>query len=128
MSPKEPLTPPKESLSEEDKEEQMEITIQTESSAWLVVAKNKRVNRDWEAVLLRAPNNARRCYEDLCFSPMERKQGRVFPLKGKLYQGAWEYEVTSCDRVFYIPDPEKQKVLVYYAGSHIKPTPIPPSN
>jgi hypothetical protein len=59
---------------------------------------------------------------------MERKSGRVFPLKGKLYQGAWEYEVSSGDRVFYIPDSEKQKVIVYYAGEHIKPAPIPPSN
>jgi hypothetical protein len=57
MSPEEPLTPPQESLSsEEDKIE--EITIQqTESVTWLVVAKNRRVNRDWESILLRSANN-----------------------------------------------------------------------
>jgi hypothetical protein len=56
MSPEEPLTPPKESLS--SSEDKIEITIQqTESVTWLVVAKNRRVNRDWESVLLRSPNN-----------------------------------------------------------------------
>ncbi|MBW4617789.1 MAG: hypothetical protein KME17_00180 [Cyanosarcina radialis HA8281-LM2] len=51
---------------------------------------------------------------------------RVFPLKGKLYMGAWEYEVTSSDRVFYVPDAERQKVVVYYAGKHPKAAPTPP--
>lgn len=57
---------------------------------------------------------------------MVRKPRRVFPLKGKLYQGAWEYEVTSSDRVFYVPDEHKRKVLVYYAGTHPKSAPTPP--
>lgn len=95
-------------------------------SPWLVVAKNRRVNRDWEALLLRAPENARRCYEDLCDAPMVRKPKRVFPLKGKQYKGAWEYEVTSSDRVFYVPNEENRKVLVYYAGKHPKIAPTPP--
>jgi hypothetical protein len=37
---------------------------------WLVVAKNRRVNRDWELLLSRAPENASRCYEDLSTTPM----------------------------------------------------------
>jgi hypothetical protein len=95
------------------------------ASGWQVVAKNNRVNRDWEALLSRAPNEARRCYEYLCNTPTQRKQGRVFPLKGKMYKGIWEYEVTSSDRVYYIPDKTNQKVLVYYAGEHPKKTPMP---
>lgn len=95
-------------------------------SPWLVVAKNRRVNRDWEALLLRAPENTRRCYEDLCNAPTVRKPKRVFPLKGKLYKGAWEYEVTSSERVFYVPDEENRKVFVYYAGKHPKTAPTPP--
>lgn len=95
-------------------------------SHWLVVALNRRVNRDWEALLLRAPENTRRCYEDLCTVPMVRKPRRVFPLKGKSYRGVWEYEVTGGERVFYVPDPQERKVLVYYAGKHPKAAPTPP--
>lgn len=96
------------------------------TSTWLVVAKNRRVNRDWEALMLRCPENCRRCYEDLCTAPTTRQPGRVFPLKGKLYRGAWEYEVTKGDRVFYVPHEEQLKVVVYYAGEHPKPAPTPP--
>ncbi|MCY7333179.1 MAG: hypothetical protein LH649_11095 [Pseudanabaena sp. CAN_BIN31] len=92
---------------------------------WLVVAKNRRVNRDWEALIQRNPENARRCYKDLCIAPMTRQPRRVFPLKGKKYQGVWEYEVTGGDRVFYIPDETQLKVVVFYAGKHIQPAPTP---
>ena len=34
-------------------------------------------------------------------------------LRGNRYRGAWEYEVTSGGRVFYVPDEENRKVLVY---------------
>ncbi|BAZ27688.1 hypothetical protein NIES4074_01150 [Cylindrospermum sp. NIES-4074] len=92
---------------------------------WLVVAKNRRVNRDWEALMQRYPENCCRCYEDLCNAPITRQPKRVFPLKGKVYKGAWEYEVSSGDRVFYVPDEEQLKVVVYYAGKHPKNAPIP---
>jgi hypothetical protein len=125
------VIPPEESLTAPPappsaKENPAELIAQLPESPWLVVAKNRRVNRDWEALLLRAPENTRRCYQDLCSSPMVRKPKRVFPLKGKLYNGAWEYEVTSSDRVFYVPDEDQRKVLVYYAGKHPKSAPTPP--
>ncbi|OCQ92901.1 hypothetical protein BCD64_09210 [Nostoc sp. MBR 210] len=94
-------------------------------STWLVVAKNRRVNRDWEALMQRYPENSLRCYEDLCSTPTTRQPGRVFPLKGKTYKGVWEYEVTKGDRVFYIPDEQQLKVIVYYAGKHPNIAPIP---
>jgi hypothetical protein len=121
--PEEELTAPMTPLStEENKAEQAtEVSV----ASWLVVAKNRRVNRDWEVLLLRAPENPRRCYEHLCSAPMVRVPGRVFPLKGKKYRGAWEYEVTKGDRVFYVPDEEKHKVVVYYAGVHPKSAPLP---
>jgi len=124
IPPEEALTAPRTPLS--TKENTTDVILQLPESPWLVVAKNRRVNRDSEALLLRAPENTRRCYQDLCTSPMVRKPKRVFPLKGKLYQGAWEYEVTSSDRVFYVPDEDKRKVLVYYAGKHPKSAPTPP--
>lgn len=93
--------------------------------SWVVVAKNRRVNREWEALMERYPQNCFRCYQDLCTVPTTRQPGRVFPLKGKLYKGAWEYEVASGDRVFYFPYEEQQKVVVYYAGKHTKPAPKP---
>jgi hypothetical protein len=100
--------------------------VDRDQSAWLVVAKNRRVNRSWEDLLLKAPESALRCYENLCNQPMTRLPGRVFPLKGKLYKGAWEYEVTSGDRVFYVPNPQTRKVVVYYAGGHPSTAPAPP--
>ena len=122
--PEEPLTPPRTKPSA--KENEVKLIAQVPASPWLVVAKNRRVNRDWEALMLRASENTRRCYQDLCNAPMARQPKRVFPLKGKLYKGAWEYEVTSSDRVFYVPDEDQRKVLVYYAGSHPKSAPFPP--
>ena len=124
IPPEESLTAPRIPVS--DQENATDVIAQLPESPWLVVAKNRQVNRDWEALLLRAPENTRRCYQDLCTSPITRKPKRVFPLKGKLYQGAWEYEVTSSDRVFYVPDEDKRKVLVYYAGKHPKSAPTPP--
>ncbi len=90
-----------------------------------MVAKNRRVNRDWEALMQRHPENSSRCYHDLRYSPTLRQPGRVFPLKGKKYKGVWEYEVTKGDRVFYIPNEEQLKVVVFYAGKHIQPAPTP---
>ncbi|GET38936.1 hypothetical protein [Microseira wollei] len=124
VPPEEQLTAPP--TAPDTLENFAEQATQLPVSSWLVVAKNRRVNRDWEALLLRAPENARRCYQDLSTAPMVRKPKRVFPLKGKRYLGAWEYEVTSSDRVFYVPDEEKRKVLVYYAGTHPKTAPTPP--
>jgi hypothetical protein len=66
-----------------------------------------------------------RCYKDLCNAPTTRQPGRIFPLKGKLYKGAWEYEVTKGDRVFHVPDTQQLKVVVYYAGKHPNPAPTP---
>jgi hypothetical protein len=66
-------------------------------TTWLVVAKNRRVNRDWEALMQRHPENTRCCYKDLCTAPTTRQPRRVFPLKGKLYKGAWEWQkATEC--------------------------------
>jgi hypothetical protein len=110
--PKEILVAPS-SLKTEDK------------SLWKVIAKNRRVNRSWEELIQKDLESARRCYEHLKNNPLQRKPGRIFPLKGKKYKGNWEYEFNSGDRVFYTPNPEKMEVVVYYAGEHTKPAPIP---
>jgi hypothetical protein len=34
---------------------------------WLVVAKNRKVNKAWEALIQRSPENTNRCYQDLSF-------------------------------------------------------------
>lgn len=128
VPPEELLIVPSESTPiKSNTEAELESRVQVPQTQWLVLARNRRVNRDWEALLLRAPENARRCYEDLCNAPMLRQPKRVFPLKGKRYKGAWEYEVTSGERVFYVPDPQRLKVVVYYAGEHPKKNaPTPP--
>jgi hypothetical protein len=116
------IEPPEVKLTVPDSSE---INTPQIESIWLVVAKNRRVNRDWEALTQRNPENARRCYKDLNTTPMTRQSGRVFPLKGKKYKGVWEYEVTGGDRIFYIPDETLLKVVVFYAGKHIQPAPTP---
>jgi len=95
------------------------------NETWLVVAKNRKVNRAWEALMQRSPENTHRCYEYLCTTPTTPLPRRIFPLRGKEYEGVWEYEVTSGDRVFYIPNEDLKKVFVFYAGKHIKPAPTP---
>jgi hypothetical protein len=92
---------------------------------WRVVAKNKRINKTWEELIRQAPENCQRCYRHLARQPLQRLPGRVFPLKGKKYKGAWEFEVTSGDRVFYVPDIDRQIVVVYYAGKHPNVAPFP---
>ena len=92
---------------------------------WLVVARNRRVNRNWEVLIDRSPGNALRWYKYLSKCPTTRYPGRVFPLRGSVYRGAWECEVTGGDRIYYLPDEAAQKVVVYYAGPHCKPAPRP---
>lgn len=92
---------------------------------WRLVARTKRVNRDWEALIERAPAAALRWYIYLRKSPTTRYPGRVFPLRGSVYRGAWECEVTGGDRIYYIPDEAARKVEVYCAGPHCSPAPRP---
>lgn len=113
--PEEPLTTPPNAAQS-----------QTEAGLWTVVALNERVNRDWQELIEAAGSNAARCYDYLRSTPMLRRQGRIFPLRGKKYTGAWEYELTAGDRVFYVPDPAARKVTVYYAGRHPDTAPFPP--
>jgi len=120
------IEPPEVKLTTPDSSERSETSNTPKIAAiWLVVAKNRRVNRDWEALIQRNPENARRCHKDLRTAPITRQPGRVFPLKGKKYRGVWEYEVTGGDRVFYVPDETQLKVVVFYAGKHIQPAPTP---
>jgi hypothetical protein len=120
------IQPPETKLTVPDSSEVIEtLNITKIETTWLVVAKNRRVNREWEALIQRNPENARRCYKDLKTAPITRQPGRVFPLKGKKYRGVWEYEVTGGDRVFYVPDENCLKVVVFYAGKHIQPAPMP---
>jgi len=115
---------PEESLAVPPKAEQST----TAGAAWTVVARNERVNRAWKDLTKTAGENAAKCYDYLCTTPMVPKPRRIFPLRGKKYAGAWEYEVTGGDRVFYVPDPKLKKVTVYYAGPHPEPAPLPPDS
>lgn len=112
--PEKILTAPKSQLS------------QPSDDSWLVVARNSRVNKDWEKLCARNLESGEICYEHLLKTPTLPKRGKIFPLRGKKYKGVWEYKIPSGDRVFYIPDIQKKKVEVYYADKHPKkdaPTP-----
>ncbi|PZO56610.1 MAG: hypothetical protein DCF15_08370 [Phormidesmis priestleyi] len=89
--------------------------------AWLVVARNSRVNSLWEALCARnSEERSKECYRHLSLTPTKRKRNKIFPLRGKKYEGAWEYKFPSGDRVFYVPDTQIKKVEVYYADKHPK--------
>lgn len=91
---------------------------EAENSSWIVIASNSRVVKSWRELVISCPENAIRCYQYLRQNPMQRSRGRVFPLRGQKFKGAWEYEITGSDRVFYIPRSDKKQVIVYYAGKH----------
>nr|WP_063842325.1 tetratricopeptide repeat protein [Hassalia byssoidea] len=109
------MTAPK--LSKTSEISETPETTETEKN-WLVVAKNRWVNRDWEALMQRHAENSSRCYHDLHTAPTNRQPGRVFSLKGKKYKGVWEYEVSKGDRVFYIPNEEGVKL--YQEGQKLE--------
>ena len=100
------IVPPEELLAEPPSDPIEEF------GPWTVVARNERVNRKWEQIINRAPENALRWYRYLRQRPMARYPKRVFPLLGSIYQGAWECEVTGGDRLFYVPDESNLKVDV----------------
>lgn len=106
MSPIEELSQPKDYAGDDN--------------GWTVLAHNSRVNKSWEALMKQSPENTRRCYEHHRARPMQRIRGRVFPMRHRRYRdrGAWEYELTGGDRVFYVPRSMDRTVLVYYAGEH----------
>lgn len=56
------IEPPQVKLTAPELSETSEIS---ESEIWLVVAKNRRVNRDWEALMQRHPENSSRCYHNV---------------------------------------------------------------
>lgn len=97
-----------------------------DKTPWVVHASTSKTNKSWEALMERAPENSRRCYEHLHNHPTQPIPRRVFPLRGKAHRGAWEYEATGGDRVFYVPDAKSCTVIVYYAGKH--PPKAPPPN
>jgi len=109
------LESPQKILNLETETEDNEINT---SPFWDVVANKTKVLKDWKELVLSCPKNAIRCYDHLRQTPMQRRSGRIFPLRGKKFKGAWEYEITGADRVFYVPLPKEKKVVVYYAGKH----------
>jgi hypothetical protein len=58
----------------------------------------------------RVPRATQTCYEHLASDPFRRIPGRVFPLRGRLFRGLWEYEVTGSERLYYVPDAEGEPV------------------
>jgi len=97
------------------------------SSAWILVAHNKRVLKDWEQLVRETPQNAINAYEWLRMHAMTPLPRRCYALKHQQYAGCWCYEIGAGDRLYYKPDDATNRVIVYYAGPHPKSgVPIPP--
>lgn len=71
-------------------------------------AKSASVARDCEGMGARIPKATQSCYEHLANDPYRRIQGRVFPLRGSVSRGFWEYEVTGSERLYYLPDAQRE--------------------
>ena len=96
---------------------------------WSLAAKNSRVQKSWRELCRETPQDAVRCYDWLKAQANKRHPKRCFPLRGKLYNGHWEYEIGGGNRVFYRPDQKSMKAVVWYAGKHPKGSiPAPPKD
>ncbi len=103
-------------------------------------ARSARVARNWQDMSSRIPKAVQRCYEHLAEDPHRSIPGRIFPLRGKEFRGLWEYEVSSSERLYYLPDAQKEPemagwtpeegssasdytrvCLVFACGGHINP-------
>jgi hypothetical protein len=74
----------------------------------MVRGRSARVKRDWDTLASRVPNDAQRCFVHLTTDPYQRIPARIFPLRGKVYAGLWEYEVNRGDRLYYLPDAQSE--------------------
>lgn len=94
---------------------------------WELIGHTKRVAKGWEYLAANWPESTQKCYEWLRSHPMKPRGQTCFCMKGKLYKGAWEYEIANGNRVYYKPIESERKVIVYYAGKHPKQSaPTPP--
>lgn len=71
-------------------------------------AKSASVARDWDDMGARVAKAAQTCYEHLSSDPYRRITGRVFPLRGSASHGFWEYEVTGIERLYHLPDAQRE--------------------
>ena len=93
---------------------------------WTIYAHSGNALRGWRDLVESVPDKLDKCFKWLSQSATTAIPRKCFPLKGKKFDGCWEYEVNRGDRVFYKVEPEKKIVRVYYAGPHPKNTPNPP--
>jgi len=98
------------------------------SQDWTLVAHNKRVLAGWNSSCANTPANAAHCHDWLSANAMLPKPGRCYPLRGKVHAGIWCYEIGRGDRVYYKPDSQARKAIVYYAGPHPPNAPSPPKD
>ena len=96
--------------------------------AWSVIAHNGRVTKSWLRLCENLRENCIRCYQWLQFTPMQPINCRCYALRHKNYAGVWAYEVGSSERIYYRPDEDRRRVLVYYAGPHPSKIPYPPED
>jgi hypothetical protein len=80
----------------------------TPSGSFNLRGRSARVRRDWDTLAERVPNDTQRCYVRLTTDPYQRIPGRVFPLRGRVFGGLWEFEINRSDRLYYLPDAQAE--------------------
>lgn len=79
---------------------------------YIIVAASATAENEWNAFARRNPVAARRAYERLSASPLERQPRKQFPLRGKAFSPFWELEATEADRIWYAVDQAGLIVMV----------------
>jgi hypothetical protein len=95
-------------------------------AAWTLVAHNKSILKAWDSLCRNTPEDAQHCYAWLSRHATRQIPRRCYPLKGKPNAGCWGYEIGSGNRVYYKPDDQSKRAVIYYAGPHPKSIPSPP--
>ena len=86
---------------------------------WRIAAEGRAATKGWARTIRADPRAAARAYAYLRDHPFQRYPGRCFPLRGKVNEGVWQYEVNATYRLRYaLSMNEDRTVLVLYAGDY----------
>lgn len=100
------------------------------SSDWKIVI-HKKYTAAFENFEHRYPNYYKKINDFLTTTPNIVVRGRVFPLRGEKYRGAWEYKEELYEgtfRIYYKLITADRIVIIYYIGQKPIRSPFPPAD
>src|SRR5579871_5657382 len=96
------------------------MSVNTDVTRWSILF-DENYEREINDLKKRCPGLYSKLIEYLTWNPdVTVGSHKVFPLKGNVYHGAWEYRVCvnkRTFRIFYTLDTTRHTVYIYYAGA-----------